>query len=761
MWNSMRVLIGLLENSWIRSAHTGVRLAAFKCLQTLITLETRKEKADEDQGDIFNVSMIRPNHRLLNLEQLEDDGKRHLDLMLDQLTGEERSMSVLSAIISILPTSAQLRSQLTRIILGALVTLGKKASANFDSWASENLQKCIKLAIASMIRFDRLSVYRPELIGAYSMLGGNPSQIRWRNGNDDIKRKRAYPGDTGDRKERRPRLEDRQQARVKLNNVDASHVPTYAIVDLCVAILQSASFDIMTERINMIPESILAVDPAIVESAMDASTIQDIPEEIKLAQEDIEAANDFVDDSTPTNSTPLAPSETVPIPAAADVQLASSSGHLLPSLLPTDDEQLSWIKSSLERVLAIDQLNDNPADDAAGTVAKSAMGVSYKAFWIKAISKLFTQATSIGLDIHPTNSVESDVALYSVKSEDSKMEVHEMLAPSDDKNAPLTWLPDIQKRANLLKEILLSFVSQDFSSRYELALAWLDEERYAELHQETSQIANGDVHGYYYWLLRLLDSGFHVVEHKDKSIVKLLLAAPALNETIVEKISQIMQDQPNRFVMCVSALRDLATYRPSIRSQCLSALLAICMDTDVKARSTAIAAVKRWVPEHALAEDVKQFSVQSASKLIDSAKGSVIDPEQAASGDTENQNTSTWSEKAVSEHLDLFLALCTKDHDLLKELFVLYTQMDSFVQQCVRQNIDRIVSSIGIESSSLVGCIRNYPAGSETLALRVLKILCTAAPVTIELQSLIKELYIEKRLRAKFMLPILQTKISQ
>ncbi|ORX48873.1 hypothetical protein DM01DRAFT_1338513 [Hesseltinella vesiculosa] len=724
-----RLLIDNLESSWIAHTSPSVRLYAFKCLQTLIVLETKKEK-EEDAEESFSLNMIRPNHRLLSSTLLEESGKKHLDMLLDHLAGEEKCISVVTAIISLLPCLARKRTQHTRAILGTLVSLGKKVPERFETWESETVEKSIKLAIASMLRFDRLASYRSELLGAYSVLGGNPSvlQLRLRNGNDDSRRKRQH-AESSERKDKRLKS-------VLLPIVDISNIPVNMVVDLTAAILRTVSSESFSEHIKWIPPSTLALEPALLDKTETEPPVSSSLVDLGSVTGDLVPSTRLANDSE----------------ESWDHQMQEGYA-LVPSSL-SKDEELLLLKHSLERVLHSIQITQHQLSTSQLALAalapqSTSPGHVNTPLMVAMISKLFVKAIASCTKLHDlAHAMESEQVSDSVKDEDAKLSTVDPEKVSKGQIPSMAWLREVEYRVDEVKEIFLTFVCQDLSTRYEFALAWLHEERYYDL-----RISHGEKrgHDYFYWIFRLLERGFETVDHKDKSIVKLLLGAPLLSDSLIEQICKIMREHANRFVMCISVLRDLASQRPTVRSMCVKALLDLCMDSEVKVRSTAIAAVKRWVPDHVLAEQVRLYSVEAVTALTEQPPNHEKEQNEEAISPCNDQ----WNDQTVTEHLDLFLAICSRDATMLSVLFDLYTHMDKSVQQLVRQNIDRTILSIGIESHELVQCIKQYPEGSETLILRILKILSSAAN-TLELQSLVREVYTERKLRAKFMLPILK-----
>ncbi|SAL97560.1 hypothetical protein [Absidia glauca] len=482
-------------------------------------------------------------------------------------------------------------------------------------------------------------------------------------------------------------------------------------------------------------------------------------------------------------------------PLASTEERANQSFRMQPynlaDLQPVpEDQQLKLLAMSKQRLLAADYFTQG-LQSSPTNISKRAVGATYsvprlltwdsttKIFWAALISKIFTFSA-------PVNDHGSQIPSTSSSSSSSSSELE------DIKPVPIDT-GGINDQEEMKKQ-LLNFILEDFPNRYDLALAWLHEERYHDMQYTRRQASSsyvGQQPTYYDWLLRLMDGSVSTSTNpKDKTLAKVLLAAPALNNDVIEKIHSMMQQQQTtRFVMCVATLRDLATQRPPVRTRCLSILLGLCTDPDVKARSTAIAAVKRWIPLHPISKQIERHAVDTIHALLAEPPLPVIKKEEAATagpnGATATNDTAMvavkeegaatksegaetneqpaspiWEEQDVVRHLDLFFAVCTKKHDLLGNLFPVYTQATPPVQRYIRQHIYSLITSLGISSEALVYLVKEYQPGSETLILRILKILCDTAPSTPALRALVKDIYVRKGLRAKFMVPIFTGQVT-
>lgn len=231
----------------------------------------------------------------------------------------------------------------------------------------------------------------------------------------------------------------------------------------------------------------------------------------------------------------------------------------------------------------------------------------------------------------------------------------------------------------------------------ELALEWLHEEFETDTLRKRAD-PNYEPQ-YFRWLLHLLHRGIPTLDAKDKTLAKLYLDAPALNDDAIDILHKIMKEEAERFVACVSTLRDLVTNRPPVREKCLNVLLEYCINPDVRMRSTSIVAVRRWVPDHtAISARVEEFAVQAFQKLTQEppaappkseenleqqngqhtikyeedgndneqeSKPEQLDKEEEKVQEKEQE--SGWREMDVVRHSELLFALCAKDNELLDE----------------------------------------------------------------------------------------------
>ncbi|KAI7872697.1 hypothetical protein BDF14DRAFT_10376 [Spinellus fusiger] len=150
MWQKASSLISKVRGSLLNHRNHGLRIQAIKCLQVLILLQTKKERNDTLRDDV-SLSLVRPDHRLLNLSQLEQDGKEMFTLMVEWLKRSNEHGSIITSIISCLVPLVKRRTQFTRTVSSAFVTCFKSCSI-FPPAQKRNIEKSIRLSLVTFIR---------------------------------------------------------------------------------------------------------------------------------------------------------------------------------------------------------------------------------------------------------------------------------------------------------------------------------------------------------------------------------------------------------------------------------------------------------------------------------------------------------------------------------------------------------------------------------------------------------------------------------
>ncbi|KAF7726961.1 hypothetical protein EC973_008156 [Apophysomyces ossiformis] len=738
MWDSALVLITRVRNNFASHRNAGVRINALKCMQVLVLIWSRKESNNGPSQLNMSLNSIPADHRLLDIQKLESEGNTVFSDMLEWLRRNGESGTVFTAIINCLVTIVVNRPQFIQPLLGVFVSWPKSPPSDASPVERRNVEKAIKVSLVTMIRNETLAPHKTELINAFGYLGGNTAifmtrqqrmqereqRERGKRGQEELKRKRVIAPSENETDKRQKVT---GAAENPIAQFDVTSLPLNSVVEICIAVLNTVSLDVVKDRLGMLPTS---------DNRPGTST--SISTGIQPSEPDQKAQTDLeVSEAKPIKAEPVTtpqPRE----PLASAQERASQALKMQPYELSapatlSDNTQLDMLKMSVQRIfdagnLVQPKVTGADADSSVTRRQPSVWCSSSKTMWLLLVAKLLTRG--MGDKRYKGGSLSAD-------REDVDMDNKLNIAEEDS-------------RPEQLKEMLLDFIVDDFPARHDLALKWLHEEFHCDLMR---QRANPDYEPQYYkWLLRLLKKGIPKLDVKDKTLSKLLIDVPALNGDVVDIIRNQMKEQPERFVSCVSTLRDLVTSRLTVRDKSLSVLLDLCISPDIKTRSTSIVAVKKWVPDHvAISPKVEQYAIEAIQTLTKEP------PMRSDGEDTvmDETNESEWSEQDVVRHAELFFILCAKKQELLNELFTVYIDASDHVQRLLRQHIYNMIKSIGMHSPKLIETIRNFPPGGETLVIRILVILCDTVRPTTELVAAVREIYQKRSLDAKFLIPII------
>ena len=92
---------------------------------------------------------------------------------------------------------------------------------------------------------------------------------------------------------------------------------------------------------------------------------------------------------------------------------------------------------------------------------------------------------------------------------------------------------------------------------------------------------------------------------------------------------------------------------------------------------------------------------------------------------------------------------------ILGRIFDSYVHMDISIQEAIQDLITALIRSLGPNNAKLLAIMQNFPAGAESLALRVLTIFTENGRPSASLVSLVKGLMSQRELDAKFLIPVI------
>ncbi|KAJ1666327.1 hypothetical protein EV178_002439 [Coemansia sp. RSA 1646] len=275
----------------------------------------------------------------------------------------------------------------------------------------------------------------------------------------------------------------------------------------------------------------------------------------------------------------------------------------------------------------------------------------------------------------------------------------------------------------------------------------------------------------------------------DHLILTFILEIPHLPPKAIEKI-EVCLKTPGAAALGFVTLEKAMELRAPIMKPCLDVLLTYSVHPDRATRVGCIRAVKRYYTASEHSQLIEKYALTSMRRGMGMAsaigenmeatmKGIVDRPiEIPDSGENNNNNDASGGsgeganamekkraelvdvrkkgEKDISEcllsHMELPLALCTRNLNLLLDLFAEYAQKPLLVQIEIRKIITPLIKSVVATPGKLVPVLQQFPVGAETAVLRVIAILCIDGPQvpSKELVQGVIEMCEKRKLGAEF-----------
>ncbi|CRG92164.1 mRNA cleavage and polyadenylation specificity factor complex subunit pta1 [Talaromyces islandicus] len=169
--------------------------------------------------------------------------------------------------------------------------------------------------------------------------------------------------------------------------------------------------------------------------------------------------------------------------------------------------------------------------------------------------------------------------------------------------------------ATHIRELLYRHILEDFRSRINIGITWLNEEWYNDRLQmqnaassRSQKDQNLTVPLYYdSWVLRLLGGILPYLDARDnKVLIRFLSEIPEVTSPILGHVQTLARD-PERVTLCVQTLHYLVMFRPPARELCLDTLEEI-YNTHEEARPAAGKVLTRWRPHVVQAQKAQETS---------------------------------------------------------------------------------------------------------------------------------------------------------
>jgi symplekin len=277
----------------------------------------------------------------------------------------------------------------------------------------------------------------------------------------------------------------------------------------------------------------------------------------------------------------------------------------LPQPPPLTQEEVAAVgKSTVSRLLGMISARDDPAlvsKRQQNLGLNRLAGSNYdKGAWTTLISRLATRAS---IEVGSNGETESPIKTENQIQKGNKFSM-----------------------ANTIRESFFLYILEDFRRRIDIAISWLTEEWFNEqirpkIKKDQSNLDSDSP--YQTYLNRLLSSILPYLDGRTdtKFLVRFLSEIPSLPSSIYSLVGSLAKD-PERVMLCVSALHYLVIMRPPAREEALDQLEEIWRN-EAEARNPAGKLLAKWRPGVLEAEKgpLKVLNGVEKKEIVVDAKG--------------------------------------------------------------------------------------------------------------------------------------------
>ncbi|KAI8590955.1 Symplekin tight junction protein C terminal-domain-containing protein [Geranomyces variabilis] len=793
-------------------ANDGVKESTLRFLHKLLIIQSPRDASVPAIGtDSVSVDFVPANHPFINPRELVAESAGLSSRLLTYLASPGISAGPICANINCLVALCRTRPQYLQQLLTALIQWPTLAPP-MPSIQRKSVERTIKIALMTALKSPSSAPFTEILVQALTLLGAKPHEIQHARRRDlkrssgsssrtDFKRVKVETPTEQRSRTGTPQPEPREP--IDLSSFDITTLPANLVTELVVITIGQCEQSRWEQGLELfrkatgvgssnsrplqaqddlrsVPDSTSVVKP---EGQIHSSTHtkeEDREGEIRIDPMAISQFDDTETDIyTAQQPPPQKPTQLPQPPVKNDEELdaevldESAAGATLAGESDTTDLELtpaqrkSQVLAAVRRILELESSFGIPASTGAAPV-EDAVGFqslpAARSGWMQVLSRLTTAANS---------------SLGGILQRDTEEETE-------------------------LKSLVVNALLDDFRNRHELAITWLlhlwieDEEKTRLTGSaEESSVPSKEYRKWFHLILEALGTR---LEPKDKTFTKFLIDVPEVTTEAIETVVRKHCDSEDRMQLGLFTLQGLINLRPAVRDQCLQMLMDYALSPIKLTRATAIVMCKRFLGENRdVGSRIEQFALECINKLRgppppppslpaeekeipsdaipdvafpeasvpgapNGSESTAADVTMDVNGADERENDSKpsaptaneeWQELDVIRHLELYFALCSKSNDLLIEIFQLYKDLAPGVQSAVRTSIQPLIKALAAQPARLMPLIRAFPDGSDPLILQALIMMTERELPSAQLVALVRNVFTEKDLDARFLIPII------
>ncbi|KAI1505276.1 hypothetical protein F5X99DRAFT_368874 [Biscogniauxia marginata] len=586
-WQRMTAIKARILRIWDTAPLT-VRICCIKFAQRVVLAQTPSINPEPRRGDPLDISLIMtpPSHPVLDRSNLEAEAFGLLDRMLSTLQENSSDALVVDATLNTLSILVRARPATSSRILNTILNFNPLKLANSPMTPKtkvlvKSMEKTTRMLLIHLSRRDPHNPLTGRIQQYVERLMRSRAEIF-----DDSSRKRALmeSGAAGEAKRQRtgptsaqPQIDisplkpgPHSLAEVftlttneGLKNFNVGDVvPVPLAAKISVRTISQLDPQLLERAITGVRDRLAALHEAYQQPINPETSPLDVEEDEDDYEPDYYAAEDTEQLLNKLDSSPSDERRELQNPALDGLALPTFRLPPPPTLNP--DQAAKVGQGSIARVFGTMRTLEDP------TVKKSKAGINRLAAssydrdsWITVITRLATRANA-GLD-------------SAVKDEDDQL----TLSGS--------------QLSNSIREMLYTYILEDFRKRIEVAVSWLSEEWYNDRVQQQSSASPHDVPAHYEkWALRLLDGFIPYLHSQDKVLTRFLSELPELSAAILSRVKTLCRD-PSLVGLALTSLYYLVMMRPPVRNLALDTVQDIWTDYE-DSRPMAAKYLQKWRP---------------------------------------------------------------------------------------------------------------------------------------------------------------------
>ncbi|KAH6651036.1 hypothetical protein F5144DRAFT_71747 [Chaetomium tenue] len=595
-WEQMSAVKSRILRIW-DGAPVPVKLSCIKFAQRVVLAQTASNGTEQKYNGLdISLNMIPPNHPLLDPRQLEAEATGLLDRMLGVLQDNSSDALLVDATINCLSILTRSRPNTSNRILNTVLNYNPLKLANSPMTSKtrvlvRSLEKTTRMFLTHLLRRDPNNPMSGRIQQYVERLMRSRAEIF-----DEAGRKRALADQAvagyGDAKRQKVEAGAPQFSVPPLgpgphtlagvftltNNAglqafDATQLPANLAAKIGVRTLAALDQNVLDLALNGIRDRLTSLHAA---GAAAAAAAQPAVMNAATAPLGVEEDDDdYEPDLTPAEDTEqilnkldnAPPEELMGHAADAGAEMALGPFSLPPPPTLDPDAAAKLSQAAASRVFGpLSTLKDPGA-----AVRKPKAGINRLAAssydrdsWLTVITRLATRSTA-GLDGAPSSGI---------KSEEGALD------------RPRASLGDS------IRELLFTYILEDWRRRIEIAVAWLCEEWYND--QLTKRNGSGGELNYEKCALRLVDGFLSYITAQDKVLTRFLAEIPELSAPLLGKLKALCAD-PTTVQLALTSLLYLVIMRPPVREIALDTVAEIWTEYE-DARPLAAKYLVKWRP---------------------------------------------------------------------------------------------------------------------------------------------------------------------